>query len=81
MRFDPPIACPEVGKMRSGHANIQGAEAAMNEPNEDQCGKCGTGIDRNRRVDFTLKNGTRVCESCFVKGTEKVVQKKSDWSN
>jgi NMD protein affecting ribosome stability and mRNA decay len=56
-------------------------EVAMNEPNEELCEKCGTGIDPNRRVDFTLKDGTRVCESCFVKGTEKVAQKKSDWSN
>jgi len=53
----------------------------MNEANEEQCGKCGTGIDPNRRVDFTLKDGTRVCESCFVKGTEKVAQKRHDWSN
>jgi recombinational DNA repair protein (RecF pathway) len=53
----------------------------MNEPNQDQCGKCGAEIDLNRRVDFTLKDGTRVCESCFVKGTEKVTEKKHDWSN
>lgn len=32
--------------------------------------KCGAEIDPSRRVDFTLKDGTRVCESCFVKGTK-----------
>ena len=37
--------------------------------NEDRCGKCGADIDSTRRVDFTLKDGTRVCDSCFVKGT------------
>jgi len=36
---------------------------------EDRCGKCGADIDPTRRVDFTLKDGTRVCDSCFVKGT------------
>jgi hypothetical protein len=48
----------------------------MAEPNddrnnrkEDRCGKCGADIDPTRRVDFTLKDGTRVCDSCFVKGT------------
>jgi recombinational DNA repair protein (RecF pathway) len=41
----------------------------MAEPAEDRCGKCGAEIDPTRRVDFTLKDGTRVCESCFVKGT------------
>lgn len=53
----------------------------MSESNEDLCGKCGAAIDPNRRVDFTLKNGTRVCESCFVKGTEKAPPQKRDWSN
>jgi hypothetical protein len=81
MKSNPPIAYSEVWKMRYGHGKTQGAEVGMNEPNEEVCGKCGTGIDLNRRVDFTLKDGTRVCESCFVKGTEKVAQKKSDWSN
>ena len=40
-----------------------------NRNNEDRCGKCGADIDSTRRVDFTLKDGTRVCDSCFVKGT------------
>lgn len=53
----------------------------MYEAKEEQCGKCGAEIDTTRRVDFTLKDGTRVCESCFVKWTEKVVQKTGDWSN
>ena len=81
MKFGPAVAYSQLRNMRSGHGKIQGAESIMNEPNQDQCGKCGAEIDLNRRVDFTLKDGTRVCESCFVKGTEKVAQKKSDWSN
>jgi NMD protein affecting ribosome stability and mRNA decay len=36
----------------------------------DLCGRCGAEIDSTRRVDFTLKDGTRVCDSCFVKGTK-----------
>lgn len=36
---------------------------------QDECGKCGAEIDAARRVDYTLKDGTRVCNSCFVKGT------------
>jgi hypothetical protein len=46
-------------------------EHFMAELNEDRCGKCGTDIDPTRRVDFTLKDGTRVCDSCFVKGTKR----------
>jgi len=41
----------------------------------EQCGKCGADIDSTRRVDFTLKDGTRVCESCFVKGTATASEK------
>jgi hypothetical protein len=41
----------------------------MDEAKTEVCGKCGADIDPNRRVDFTLKDGTRVCDSCFVKGT------------
>ena len=44
-------------------------EMLMFEPTQDRCGKCGAEIDASRRVDFTLKDGTRVCESCFVKET------------
>jgi hypothetical protein len=46
-------------------------EIFVSESTEDRCGKCGAEIDPNRRVDFTLKDGTRVCDSCFVKGTER----------
>jgi hypothetical protein len=41
----------------------------MHESPADVCGKCGAAIDFNRRVDFTLKDGTRVCDSCFVRET------------
>jgi deoxycytidine triphosphate deaminase len=30
-------------------------------------GKCEVEIDRERVIDFTLKNGKRVCELCFVR--------------
>jgi NMD protein affecting ribosome stability and mRNA decay len=42
----------------------------VSESNQDLCGRCGAEIDSTRRVDFTLKDGTRVCDSCFVKGTK-----------
>jgi hypothetical protein len=42
----------------------------MAQPTEDRCGKCGAAIDPNRRIDYTLKDGTRVCDSCFVRGTK-----------
>jgi recombinational DNA repair protein (RecF pathway) len=50
----------------------------MDDTHEDRCGKCGAEIDSSRRVDFTLKDGTRVCDSCFVKETPRP---KKDWSN
>jgi hypothetical protein len=50
----------------------------MSEIEIEVCGKCDTEIDPTRRVDFTLKNGTRVCESCFVKETRRP---KTDWPN
>ena len=53
----------------------------MAESNDERCGKCGAEIDRSRRVDFTLKDGTRVCEACFVKETPRQTQHKNDWSN
>jgi NMD protein affecting ribosome stability and mRNA decay len=46
----------------------------MAETTQDLCGKCGAEIDASRRVDFTLKDGTRVCDSCFVKGTASPVR-------
>jgi hypothetical protein len=39
----------------------------MSEKIDEQCGKCGAEIDPRRRVDYTLKDGTRVCEACFIK--------------
>jgi hypothetical protein len=41
----------------------------MTETQNDFCGKCDAEIARDRVVDFTLKNGKRVCESCFVRQT------------
>jgi hypothetical protein len=48
---------------------FQRIEFRMGDWQTDLCGKCGAEIDPTRRVDFTLKDGTRVCDSCFVKGT------------
>jgi hypothetical protein len=53
----------------------------MSETHADLCETCGVEIDSSRRVDFTLKDGTRVCESCFVKETPRPTQRKRDWSN
>ncbi len=53
----------------------------MDDPLKEGCGKCGADIDSSRRVDFTLKDGTRVCEYCFVKETPRQGQPKNDWSN
>ena len=39
------------------------------EARTEVCEKCDAEIDLTRRVDFTLKDGTRVCDSCFVKET------------
>jgi hypothetical protein len=50
----------------------------MSEPQIEVCGKCSVEIEPTRRVDFTLKNGTRVCESCFVRATPRP---KNDWPN
>jgi NMD protein affecting ribosome stability and mRNA decay len=46
----------------------------MSENQTELCGKCGAEIDLNRRVDFTLKDRTRVCEQCFIHGNAKVVR-------
>jgi NMD protein affecting ribosome stability and mRNA decay len=48
---------------------------------QEICGKCGAEIDASRRVDFTLKDGTRVCESCFIKETPRQTRAGKDWSN
>jgi len=45
-------------------------EERMANPTQDQCGTCGAEIDASRTVDYTLKDGTRVCDSCFVRGTK-----------
>jgi hypothetical protein len=50
----------------------------MAEPVQDECGKCGAEIDPGRRIDFTLKDGTRVCDSCFVKGTSRPTHPSDD---
>jgi hypothetical protein len=55
-------------------------EDRMAKTTQDQCGSCGAEIDESRRVDFTLKNGTRVCDSCFVKGTASPVHADKEWS-
>ena len=47
----------------------------MDEKVVDQCGKCGAEIDPERRVDYTLKDGTRVCEACFVKGSRRSTER------
>jgi NMD protein affecting ribosome stability and mRNA decay len=49
----------------------------MEQTHEDTCGKCGADIDSTRRVDFTLKDGTRVCDSCFVKETPRPASDRS----
>jgi hypothetical protein len=41
----------------------------MTDPAKEFCGKCEVEIDRDRVVNFTLKNGKRVCELCFVRET------------
>lgn len=46
----------------------------MKETQEEQCEKCGAEIDSTRRVDYTLKDLTRVCETCFVKGTARAAE-------
>ena len=46
----------------------------MSETGSELCGKCGTEIDPARRVDFTLRDGTRVCEPCFIKGNTQVAR-------
>ncbi len=51
----------------------------MNVTHQEICGKCSAEIDPNRRVDFTLQDGTRVCDACFVKGTPRPNQAGNDW--
>jgi hypothetical protein len=56
-------------------------EVKMSEMQTELCGKCGAEIELSRRVDFTLKDGTRVCDSCFVKETPRPTQPARDWRN
>ncbi len=51
----------------------------MSETASELCAKCGTEIVPARRVDFTLKDGTRVCEPCFVKANARVVRESDDF--
>jgi hypothetical protein len=44
----------------------------------EPCGKCGVETDAHRGVDFTLDDGTAVCDSCFVKETRRPER---DWLN
>jgi hypothetical protein len=53
----------------------------MSETHADPCGECGAEIDSSRTVDFTLRDGTRVCDSCFMKETPPPTQRKGEWSN
>ena len=53
----------------------------ISETHADPCGECGAEIDSSRTVDFTRKDGTRVCDSCFMKETPPPTQRKGDWSN
>jgi hypothetical protein len=57
------------------------SKVEMNETHADLCGKCEAAIDSSRKVDFTLKDGTRVCDSCFVEETPPPTQPSGDWSN
>jgi hypothetical protein len=57
------------GTLRNIPTIGRNAAIHMAERIQDECGKCGAKIDVDRRIDFTLKDGTRVCDSCFVKGT------------
>jgi hypothetical protein len=66
------------------HRNrLTGRDLAMHfaEPAPDECGKCGVEIDARRRVDFTLQDGTRVCDSCFVKGTARPDRSAGYWAD
>ena len=53
----------------------------MSENQVELCRKCDAEIDSTRRVDFTLKDGTRVCEPCFVKHPPRSTRLRNDWSS
>jgi hypothetical protein len=56
-------------------------KVGMGETHADPCGECGAEIDSRRTLDFTRKDGTRVCDSCFMKETPPPTQRKADWPN
>jgi hypothetical protein len=61
----------------SGFARVAskiGNDMDMSEAQTELCGKCGAEIDSTRGADFTLKDGTRVCDSCFAKETPRPTQ-------
>jgi hypothetical protein len=60
---------------------VRTLKVAMSEMHTDPCGECGAEIDSSRAVDFMLKDGTRVCDSCFMKETPPPTRPKGDWSN
>ena len=53
----------------------------MSETELETCGRCGAEVDPGRRVDFTLSDGTRVCDACFVRETPRYTEPENDWSN
>jgi RNase P subunit RPR2 len=61
------------------HVSESKMVSAMDDIHEEYCGKCGAKIDFGRRVDFTLKDGTRVCQACFVKETPRPTAPKNDF--
>jgi hypothetical protein len=51
-------------------SSVGHGDSFMTDPSQDICGKCGAEIEATRRIDYTLRDGTRVCDSCFVFVTE-----------
>ena len=48
----------------------------MSETRPELCGKCGADIAPARRVDFTPRDGTRVCDQYSIKETPRPTQAK-----
>src|ERR1700722_12372502 len=48
---------------------MKGPSDTVEEGQHEFCGICEVEIDRDRMIDFTLKNRKRVCEQCFVRET------------
>lgn len=51
----------------------------MSETASELFAKCGTEIAAARRLNFALKDGTRVCEPCFIKANARVVRESDDF--